>query len=638
MDEYSGIPKDYFHQINDLKSRLIEKEEELKNIRLSIKKEKLKRNWFKVINAINDALLIVDKEFVIKDINDKGLELFGCKREEAVNRKCHQIIFQSNEPPSGCNFMKALNSNGTSANEYFDAVYDRWLFIKVSPVYDDQNQIMQFAVVIQDITKQKLAEKTIKENEEKLQRLFNHSSSLILELDMDTFEIINCNPAMASSLRLERSKIIGSNVFQLFPDKIIKRRMVYAGKALEENKIQVFEDERDGNHFLNNIIPVSSHGRRFIQIIAFDITKRKKAEEQLKRSEMILSYSERISGVGSWEWDIPTDRFTLSDEWQNIHGLQSKIFSKEDLFKIAYHEDLELIRQAFRDALDDIRPYELKHRIVKQDTGEIRMIQANGEIIRDHEGNPVKMYGTSMDITDRKESEQKLIAANASKDKLFAIISHDLKNPIGNIKTLTEILEQNLDNLSPDEIKEYIKYTNQSADSLSVLINNLMTWSRSQRNKIKVKPEKVMLCEMVKSSFDSLKSIAISKEIIFQNKIPENLIGFADKTMMSIVIQNLISNAIKFTFTNGTIITLAYEQNNSVIIGVRDNGVGMDDYKVKNLFAFREGTSTIGTDGEKGTGLGLVICKEFVERNGGEIWVESDLKNGSTFYFSIPKS
>ena len=146
-----------------------------------------------------------------------------------------------------------------------------------------------------------------------------------------------------------------------------------------------------------------------------------------------------------------------------------------------------------------------------------------------------------------------------------------------------------------------------------------------------------MLCEMVESSYDSLKSIAISKEIIFQNRIPENLIGYADKTMMAIVIQNLISNAIKFTFTQGKIITVAYEQKNSAVVGVQDNGVGMDDYKVKNLFAFQEGTITIGTDGEKGTGLGLVICKEFVERNGGEIWVESDLKNGSTFYFSIPK-
>ncbi len=250
---------------------------------------------------------------------------------------------------------------------------------------------------------------------------------------------------------------------------------------------------------------------------------------------------------------------------------------------------------------------------------------------------------TIKDITEKKKaektlkrSEARLKELNAAKDKLFSIIGHDLKGPLNNILGFSELIEVGHLNYSAEEILNYNRLILQSAQSLSGLLENLLTWSRTQNKKITASPQEIVIQLVIQQCLDLLKHNADKKQILFVNEIPPETIVFADLEMITIILRNLISNAIKFSKTGETITAVLKSEKEKVIIGIRDTGVGISEDKIKNLFHTEANISTLGTDGEKGTGLGLIICKDFIEKNNGEIWVESEYGKGSCFYFSLP--
>lgn len=253
------------------------------------------------------------------------------------------------------------------------------------------------------------------------------------------------------------------------------------------------------------------------------------------------------------------------------------------------------------------------------------------------------IISTSIDITEQKKAEQDLIKSetrlrklNATKDKLFSIIGHDLKGPLHNILGFSELIDQNYEDFSDEEIKEYNKLIFQSSKTLSGLLDNLLTWSRSQREKIKVSPQTFALHPVIDKCFNLLEQNAEKKKIRMKNKISPEAAAYADVEMTTTILRNLISNAVKFTAAGGTISANANRKEGAVTIEVRDTGVGIPPDKIENIFQPDQTHVNRGTDGEKGTGLGLIICKDFVEKNKGEIWVESTPGNGTSFYVTLP--
>ena len=234
------------------------------------------------------------------------------------------------------------------------------------------------------------------------------------------------------------------------------------------------------------------------------------------------------------------------------------------------------------------------------------------------------------------EMNDELVGLNASKDKFFSIIAHDLKNPFSNIIGLSGILMEELKSGDPKLNEECVEMINVSAVQSLKLLENLLEWAKSQTGKLLFNPMPINLRELYNEEFDLLHEMASGKRIELINSIPDELTITADRNMIMTVLRNLVSNAVKFTHKDGKVEVNAISNGKLVEISVADNGIGMSKENMGKLFRIDANLSTNGTEDEKGTGLGLFLCKEFIEKHGGKIWVESELGKGSVFKFILP--
>jgi len=239
-------------------------------------------------------------------------------------------------------------------------------------------------------------------------------------------------------------------------------------------------------------------------------------------------------------------------------------------------------------------------------------------------------------LNELKVTNQKLNELNATKDKFFSIIAHDMRSPFTSILGYSELLGQQIKENNYESISEYAGIIEQSSKKAMDLLTNLLEWARSQTGRIEYTPEKLNLIQLIEETARMFEQIAIPKSITIKRILPDQLEVIADKNMISSVIRNLISNAVKFTRPGGEISISAQTKPNEICVVVTDNGVGMADHRVEKVFRIDKTYSTYGTADEKGTGLGLILCKEFVDKHGGRIWAESEEGVGSVFSFSIP--
>ncbi len=225
---------------------------------------------------------------------------------------------------------------------------------------------------------------------------------------------------------------------------------------------------------------------------------------------------------------------------------------------------------------------------------------------------------------------------NDTKDKLFSIIAHDLKNPFNSIRGFTELLIENIAIYDEEKQLKFLKIVKGSTTKASELLNNLLIWANSQSGTLKFNPVKIELIKQIADVISLVEIQAINKEISIFNNVYHNLYVDADENMLNTILRNLLSNAIKFTKTGGEIYISSTVEENFVTVQVKDSGIGMSQETINNLFSIENKVSSIGTANEQGSGLGLILCKDFVEKNGGKIWVESTLNKGSVFMFSLP--
>jgi two-component system sensor histidine kinase/response regulator len=237
-----------------------------------------------------------------------------------------------------------------------------------------------------------------------------------------------------------------------------------------------------------------------------------------------------------------------------------------------------------------------------------------------------------------KRAKEELQEANAAKDKFFSIIAHDLRSPFSHLISLPELIEENIDRYSKDQIKRFLSGLRISAKNIFALLENLLAWSRLQRGVMEYSPKEIFLEEIAMNNVYLFQSGAEQKQITLRTLVQENTIVYADHKMVETIIRNLLSNALKFTDTGGTIDISAIPNDNFVEIAISDTGTGMSEKVISKLFRLDIKYSKSGTAGEKGTGLGLLLCKDLVEKNRGRIWVESEVGKGSTFKFTLPKA
>ncbi len=266
-------------------------------------------------------------------------------------------------------------------------------------------------------------------------------------------------------------------------------------------------------------------------------------------------------------------------------------------------------------------------------------------------GKPIEIFCIDIDLTKQKkyqesllQNELKLKKVLAEKDKFFAIIAHDLRTPFLGFLSLAQTLAEDYKELSLDELKHYGSSIMKSANQLYKLLENLLLWSKIQRNETEFFPDFCVLKSMVNQNIELLRQNISQKKLTVNNLIPDHIQLSADQQMLNTILRNLFSNAIKFT-NEGGIIEIGVEKSKNIdqqipynhcIIYVKDNGIGMSQNLINNLFRIDEKVTRPGTDGESSSGLGLVLCMEFVKLHNGRLWVKSEEGKGSTFYFTIP--
>lgn len=283
--------------------------------------------------------------------------------------------------------------------------------------------------------------------------------------------------------------------------------------------------------------------------------------------------------------------------------------------------------------------------------GEFQSSKKNGELywesaqvapIYNSEGKITHFSTITRDITKEKtilnqleKSKAELQEANTTKDRFFSIIAHDLKNPFNAIMGYTELLISQYDNLDKEDALDYIENINLATHSTYSLLENILEWSRSQMGKIEFFPHKFDLSKVINDVVLLNRAQAIAKNIRLMSKVKHKTYVYADDYMVKTVIRNLVSNAIKFTH-KGEVLIETEQLESKVMISVIDSGVGIDDDVIDNLFKIDSNIKTTGTNNEKGTGLGLILAKEFVNKNGGDIWINRMKDQGTIFNFTLP--
>ncbi|MCX2743718.1 ATP-binding protein [Mangrovivirga sp. M17] len=282
--------------------------------------------------------------------------------------------------------------------------------------------------------------------------------------------------------------------------------------------------------------------------------------------------------------------------------------------------------------------------IVELEDGKKKWVAIWSAPIFDHSNKIIGAIVNFHDITEEKKlerrvykNEKRLNNLLATKDKFFSIITHDLRSPFNSVLGLANLLEKQIEENDLEGIKEYSYLIKKSTNKAIGLLENLIQWSRAQSSTISYDPEKVNLKSVIPDVISLLKYSAKQKSIDIYCDIPDKSFVHADTKMLRTILRNLISNGIKFTRKNGEMKISVDDNKENYLITISDNGIGIPENVLNNLFKIEKSISTPGTQNETGTGLGLILCKEFVKKHGGEIWVESKQGKGTKFKFTIPK-
>lgn len=489
--------------------------------------------------------------------------------------------------------------------------------------------------------------KALENSELRFRTIFENNSSAILIIEADN-TISMVNDAYTQMTGFTQEDVVGKGWARLVPETELARLTEYNKLRLQQSpripNIYEFKFNKKNGEVRVGLMSVFFDdllGQIVISIT--DITRRKEMEVSLRESEERYRKLVELQGEGLVIVD-KEERFIFTNpSADRIMGVPIGSLPGRNIFEFVNEETyLQIQKETLLRAVGKQSSYEMD--IIRPD-GERRVLFVTATPNFNAEGGFESSIGILVDITDRKniekelvENEGKLKALNTTKDKLFSIIAHDLRGPVGTSADLLDVMIENHESFSKEEELRMLEILKNSANSTYDLLETLLNWSIVQTGDLIFKPELFNLTQCIESIVKNMIPAAYSKNITLLFEPGEQLFTFADQNMIQTVFRNLIGNAIKYTFRGGIVeIRTAIHENRTEVF-VKDNGIGMDEETRNNLFILNRKNSKYGTENEKGTGLGLILVKEFIEKHSGQIRVESEPGKGSSFIFDIPKT
>jgi len=628
-----------------------------------------------------DGKFLLCNEAVVRNANSIKPEI---KNEDDLIGKSDFDIFPYENALQYHSYEQAIINSGDQIFNLEETFNGKTSLTSKVLMKDDSGKVIGLIGINRDITERKKVEETLKNERILLRTIIDNLPDAIYTKDNEYRKTL-ANRADLDNMGCENEAIVlGKTDYDFFPEKTADvfykdDQLVMESGQPVINREECFVDTKGLVHWLlTSKLPLRDADGRMVGLVGIghDITKRKRTELLNEALYKISEASYKVS-----------DMYSL---YKNIHEAIKTLMPANNFYIAQYDEKTDLLTFPYfideheapplpRKASNRMTEYVLNNgeailvnankAMELKDSGKIELsrspyaiwlgvpLKIEGKVIgvivlRDSDNEKVYSENEKQllifvsnqiaQVIERKKNSEairqyieELRLLNQTKDKFFSIIAHDLKNPFITILGFCDLLLSDFADLSEEEKLFYIQEMKQSANLNHNLLQNLLQWSRSQTGRLEYNPCKINLQDLIKEIFLLLRKTSENKEIRLADEIPPALQVTADEDMLNTVLRNLLTNAIKFSNKGSEISVKAVAKDKFVELSVTDSGIGMDQKQIDNLFKLDAMHSTSGTENEQGTGLGLILCKEFIEKSGGKIWVESEVGKGSKFNFTL---
>jgi PAS domain S-box-containing protein len=480
---------------------------------------------------------------------------------------------------------------------------------------------------------------------ERFNSIANNIPGHIAYINANTLIYEFANNELQKSFGIPLEKIIGSHIIDIIGDENYQ----FALKYIEEVKkgkpgsYESYFNFSTGKRLCKvNYVPIFGKNNDVVSIgiLVYDITEIRHAEQVSKFNQRFNTLADNIPGYIGYINAKTLKYEFVNKAYQKAYGIPYEKIIGSHISDILGEKDYQFALKYIEEAkAGKSVSYE---NVFKLNTGN-RWVRVNYVPEFDENKNVVSIIVNSYDITESKQAEltinqqnKELQQLNADKDRFISVLAHDLRSSFCSAIGFLDLLTENIRQYDISEIEEFIKMIKISAKSTFKLLENILMWVKANSGKIPYEPKKTNFSTICENVISELILTAQTKKIVINHFVGEDIYVYADANMLSAILRNLVSNAIKFTNTDGRISIYAKPHAENITITISDNGVGISPQKLNKMFDITQNISTNGTSNEKGTGLGLLICKELIEKQGGRIWVESELGKGSDFKFTMP--
>ncbi len=607
-----------------------------------------------IIENINDMVAILDSKLVYEYINEAATrKLMGYSKEDMIGKCAKDFIHPEDQ-------MQAIKiwSEGLKAGEGMHTLRVKhkeghWVWLEIrGKTYIDKNGELKGVIISRDVTERKKTEEKLKESEEKYRDLFENAIYSRIIMNMDGI-IIDCNSTTEKTFDYKKKDLINKKIEQILvfpPESLLKLMDIYKSilSGKNQNNIELKVLKKNGNIIWVNLhLSIIKLGNRdFINVILEDITARKLAEKKISQLE------KTVEEVNALVESFPIAIFLLNQDCKilRVNDLAEDLFGydKEDLrhktiYDLINPEFLEVVKKHYKSDIFDLTASNKIETVVKAKTGKIIEVELASSILKIE--NDLIIQSAFINISERKNFEKnrellldQLQTALEFKSKFFANLSHEIRTPLNSILGFTQLLLEPAYGAINEPQKDFLNDIYSAGNHLLKLINTILDLSKIEAGKLELSLEKFNLKNVIEEVNSIIKPLYMKKglEYIIDYNT-ENCLLCADPLRVKQILFNLLSNAIKFT-EKGSFKLEVFQKSNYWEFQVSDTGIGIrkEDFNI----IFRE-FGTIEHDLTKkvqGVGLGLALIKRLIQLHGGDIWFESEVGKGTTFYFTLPNN